>query len=193
MFYVLYMKIEGLGSWDKKLNLFLFKTALLKFVLPIPASVHNLHVPHGVVLRTKVGSSYLPEHKFLQDSVDISNHICSCHTSEIETTEHYLLLCQNFFLKRQRHVLLTCRNLEIVTITVYVSSLDKSFSVFSLKRDSFLSFNANHFISRIVQFIFFCIRSALTFPYSINLSVVYFYSIFYFSNLKVNRVNRVNG
>ena len=75
-----------------------FKRAFLKFFRPSPASIFKVDQPWGIVLlnRLRVGFSHLREHKFMHNFMDTLDPFCSCRTSSIKTTEHYLLQCPNY-------------------------------------------------------------------------------------------------
>ena len=80
-----------------------FKTALLKFLRPKCNPVYNVCNPLEVKLlsRHRIGFSWLREHKFCHNFLDMDDPFCSCHTNAIETTEHFLLHCPNFASPRQ--------------------------------------------------------------------------------------------
>ena len=75
-----------------------FKSAILKFLRPVPNSIYKLDNDPGVVLlnRLRVGFSHLQEHKFRHGFRDTTDPFCSCRTNSVETTEHFLLHCSNF-------------------------------------------------------------------------------------------------
>ena len=70
-----------------------FKSALLKLTRPKDTCAYDFHNALGVVLLTRLNVvfSHLREHKLSHKFADIN---------DIETTEHYLLHCPNFFLYR---------------------------------------------------------------------------------------------
>ena len=74
-----------------------FKSGLLKFYRPSPASIFKVDQPRAFVLLTKlrVGFSHLRAHKFRHNFIDTLNPFCSCRTNYIEMNEHYLLQCPN--------------------------------------------------------------------------------------------------
>ena len=53
-----------------------------------------------LLTRLRVGFSHLREHMFRHNFADINDPFCLCRTNAIETTEHYLLYCPNFYLHR---------------------------------------------------------------------------------------------
>ena len=74
-----------------------FRRSLLSFIEPTCSSLFSTHYPVGVklVIRLRLGFSYLREHKLRHNFHDTLNHLCSC-SLEPETTSHYLLCCHNF-------------------------------------------------------------------------------------------------
>ena len=75
-----------------------FKRAILDFILPVSTPMFKKNRLSGFVFLTwlRVGLSHLRERKFRHGFLDIVNPICSCRTSAVENTEHYLLHCSNF-------------------------------------------------------------------------------------------------
>ena len=78
-----------------------FKTNILKAIRPSPNSVYNCHNPKGLkfITRLRLGLSYLSEHKFKHSFQDTINLLCCCGL-DIESTEHFLLHCPQFFDER---------------------------------------------------------------------------------------------
>ena len=74
-----------------------FKKSLLSFIKPSSSSLFSIHHPICVKLlvRLRLGFSYLREHKFRHNFHDTLNPLYSC-ILEPETTSHYLLGCHNF-------------------------------------------------------------------------------------------------
>ena len=100
-----------------------FKRALSKFFRPSPASIFKVNQPQGIVLlaRLRVGFSHLHEHKFRHNFMDTLDPFCSCRTSSIETTEHYLLQCSNHL-----NVLIdSLHNMNLMLLPFKVYSLAK--------------------------------------------------------------------
>ena len=98
---------NSIQEWNKisvsvrNLPFTIFKNNLLKSIRPKPRSIFGLHNPTGLkyLTRIRLGLSHLREHKFKHNFQDSINPICSCG-SDIETTEHFFLHCQNFSLLR---------------------------------------------------------------------------------------------
>ena len=63
-------------------------------------SIFNCRSPNGIKLITRLGLSFLNEHKFSYKFQDTLNPNCSCG-DDIKTTVHYLLHCQSFLNKRR--------------------------------------------------------------------------------------------
>ena len=78
-----------------------FKNSLLPFFRPSAKSIYGIHDPLGLKLlfRLRLSLSHLREHKFKYNFLDSLNPLCLCST-EIETTEHFLLRCPFFALPR---------------------------------------------------------------------------------------------
>ena len=74
-----------------------FRKSLLSFIKPACSSLFSIHHHVGVKLlvRLRLGFSYLREHKYTHNFHDIPNPLCPCSV-EPETTSHYLLHCHNF-------------------------------------------------------------------------------------------------
>ena len=70
----------------------IFKKLLLQFVRPIPKSLFNCDIPKGIKyeIRSRLGPSHLPEHKFKHNFQDPLNPFCD-FGCEIETTALTLL------------------------------------------------------------------------------------------------------
>ena len=84
----------------------LFKTNILKFIRPSPNSVNNCHNPKGLkfITRLGLGLSHLRKRKFKHSFQDTINPLCSCGI-DIESTEHLLPHCPQFF--NERRILLS--------------------------------------------------------------------------------------
>ena len=72
------------------------RKSLLSFIKPTCSSLFSIHLPVGVKLlvRLRLGFTYLHEHKFRHSFHDTLNSLCSS-SLEPETTLHYLLCCHN--------------------------------------------------------------------------------------------------
>ena len=70
----------------------IFKKSLLQFVRPSPKNLFNSHIPKGIKyeIRSRLGPSHLPEHKFKHNFQDPLNPFCD-FGCEIETTALTLL------------------------------------------------------------------------------------------------------
>ena len=93
-----------------------FRKLLLSFIKPTCSLLFSIHHPAGVKLlvRLRLGFSYLREHKFRHNFHDILNPLCSC-SLEPKTTSHYLLCCHN--LSSARLALMSNLNLIDPTIS----------------------------------------------------------------------------
>ena len=82
-------------------SLSVFKANILKFIPPSPNSVYICHNPKRFkfINRLRLGLSHLREHKFNHSFQDTNNPLCSCGL-DIESTEHFLLHCRQFFNER---------------------------------------------------------------------------------------------
>ena len=96
----------------KSESLNVFKNSLLKFIRPSGNSVFNCHNPRGVklLIRLRIDSSHLREHKFKHGFQDSLNPICSCG-NDIETSAHFLLHCPHYSNERSTF-LNTIRNIK---------------------------------------------------------------------------------
>ena len=76
----------------------IFKTNFLKFIRPFSNSVCNCHNPREICLitRLRLGLSHLRECKLKHSFRYTSNALCSC-AIDLESTEHFLLHCPQFF------------------------------------------------------------------------------------------------
>ena len=72
----------------------IFRNSLLKIGRPVQNSIYNIHDPVGIkyLTRLRLGLSHLNEHKFRHHVQDCLNPLRSC-SLEVETTNHYFLLC----------------------------------------------------------------------------------------------------
>ena len=80
-------------------SILLFKSRLLSFICPNQSNIHNIFVPIGLKLLTRLhlGLSHINQHKFRHNFQDFLNPLCSCSLEiEIEDTTHNLLHCQHF-------------------------------------------------------------------------------------------------
>ena len=77
----------------------ILKNYLTKFIKVKENSTFSISDPLGLKLltRLRLNFSYLIEHKFKYRFRDTASPRCSCG-AVIETTDHYLLLSQNFAL-----------------------------------------------------------------------------------------------
>ena len=68
-----------------------FRKALLNFIRPRKNKIFNIHDQVGIrlLIRLRLGFSYLSEHKFRHNFEDTLNLLCSC-SIEAETTLHFL-------------------------------------------------------------------------------------------------------
>ena len=80
----------------------IFKTFIIEDLRPIPNSIFGIDNPVGLkfLTRLRLSFSHLREHKFKHNFQDTLNPLCSCSLA-IESTEHFLLHCQNFQIQRQ--------------------------------------------------------------------------------------------
>ena len=76
-----------------------FKLALSRFYRTSPSPTYSVNQPKGTVLlnRLRVGFSHLKEYKFRHNFQDIIDPFRCCSTYSIETTEHCLLHCSDYF------------------------------------------------------------------------------------------------
>ena len=90
----------------KSENFSVFKSNILKFILPSPNSVYNCHNPRATCLitRLRLGLSHLRELKFKHGFPDTLNPLRSCG-NDVNSTEHLLLHCPQFV--NDRHTLLS--------------------------------------------------------------------------------------
>ena len=79
-----------------------FKTALLRFIRPIPAQVYSVNDPVGLkfLTRLRLNLSHLREHKFKHKFQDTLSPLCSC-SLESESVRHYLLHCLFYSVQRK--------------------------------------------------------------------------------------------
>ena len=71
-----------------------FKSNVLKFIRLSKNSTFLCNNPKGIqlLIRLRLGSSHLRDHKFKHNFQDTVNPICNCG-EDIETSCHYLLQC----------------------------------------------------------------------------------------------------
>ena len=82
---------------QKSDSISIFKKRILSFIRPLPNKISNSHNPQRLKLLTmlRLGLSHLRYHKSKHNFLDTINPLCSCG-SDIETSLHFLLYCQNF-------------------------------------------------------------------------------------------------
>ena len=82
-------------------SIYKFKNYLTKFIKVKENSIFSISDPLGLKLLNclQIDFSHLNEHKFRHNFRDTVNPMCPCGPG-IETTDHYLLRCQNFALIR---------------------------------------------------------------------------------------------
>ena len=90
-------------------TLSIFKNQLLKIFRPIKREVFGIHDHEGVkrLYQLRLGLSPLKKHKKSHNFIDTPNDLCECRQHS-ETTQHYLLQCNNYI--DQRRVLLDSLN-----------------------------------------------------------------------------------
>ena len=78
-----------------------FKKNILQFIRPTANSVNNCHNPKEtkLIMRIRLGLSYLREHKFKHNFEETLNPLCNCDLG-IESTTHFFLHCPLFTNKR---------------------------------------------------------------------------------------------
>ena len=74
-----------------------FQNALIKIGRPIPKPIYNVHNPVGLklLLRLRLGLSYLNQHKFNHNFQDCLNQLCSC-SLEVAFVSHFFLHCHYY-------------------------------------------------------------------------------------------------
>ena len=79
-----------------------FKRVILRFIRHGPNQVFNVESGEGLnfLIRIRFGLSYLADHKFRHNFQDCVNPICSSG-KEIETSNHFLLHCSNYYCATQ--------------------------------------------------------------------------------------------
>ena len=82
----------------------IFKRELPSFIRPKSANVYRIHHARGLELltRLRLGLSHLPEHKFRHNFNDTIDPFCLCGTNNLETSEHFLLLCPTYACLRRK-------------------------------------------------------------------------------------------
>ena len=90
-------------------TLSIFKNQLLKIFRPKKREIFGIHDHEGVkrLFQLRVGLSPLKNHKKSHNFIDTPNDLCEC-THHSETTQHYLLHCNNYI--DQRRVLFNTLN-----------------------------------------------------------------------------------
>ena len=80
----------------------MFKRKLLSKIRPTPKSIFRVHDPKGLsyLIQIRVGLGKLNLHKFKHNFRDTINPMCISNDG-IEDTEHFLLLCPSFDIKRR--------------------------------------------------------------------------------------------
>ena len=88
-------------EWNKSEIDMQNSTSLLQFVRSSFNSLFNCHSPKGIKyeMRSRLGLSYLREHKFKHSFQDTLNLFCD-YGCEIETTAHCPLNCSQFYTKQ---------------------------------------------------------------------------------------------
>ena len=78
-------------------SIIIFKNQIVNFIKTKENSLSGIHDILGVKLLTclRLNFSHLNEHKFRHNFKDTINPMCSCG-SDIESTMHFLLRCQNY-------------------------------------------------------------------------------------------------
>ena len=78
-----------------------FKRNVLKFIRLSKNSIFLCNNPKGIqlLIRLRLGSSHLRDHKFKHNFQDTVNPICNCG-EDIETLCHYLLQCSLYVNER---------------------------------------------------------------------------------------------
>ena len=81
----------------KSKSISIFKSNILRFILPKPNNVYYCHNSGGIKLLTRLclGLSHLRQHKLKHNFQDCPNLLCPCG-NEIETSTHYLLHCPTY-------------------------------------------------------------------------------------------------
>ena len=79
----------------------IFKSHLLSFYCPDQKSIFGVHDPQGIkwLFQLRLGLSPLRHHKKRHNFLDTPTDICMCKTG-VESTEHFLLKCPFYNLKR---------------------------------------------------------------------------------------------
>ena len=79
----------------------IFKSHLLSFYRPDQKSIFGAHDPQGIkwLFQLRLGLSPLRHHKKRHNFLDTPTDICMCKTG-VESTEHFLLKCPFYNLKR---------------------------------------------------------------------------------------------
>ena len=97
-----------------------FKSHLLSFYRPVSRSIFGVHDPQGIkwLFQLRLGLSPLRQHKKRHNFLDTPTDMCLCNTGA-ETTEHFLMKCPFYNLKRltlaQNVIpLLTANNLALL-------------------------------------------------------------------------------
>ena len=81
----------------------LFRSTILKFIMPSPNSFYGCQNMLGIKLVTRLhqGLSHLREHKFRHSFPDTLNPLCNCGM-DVESSTHCLLQCPSY-IQRKMH------------------------------------------------------------------------------------------
>ena len=81
----------------------LFRSTILKFIMPSPNSFYGCQNIMGIELVTRLqqGLSHLQEHKFRHSFQDTLNPLCNCGM-DVESSTHCLLQCPSY-IQRKTH------------------------------------------------------------------------------------------
>ena len=81
----------------------LFRSSILKFIMPSPNSFYGCQNIMGIELVTRLqqGLSHLQEHKFRHSFQDTLNPLCNCGM-DVESSTHCLLQCPSY-IQRKMH------------------------------------------------------------------------------------------
>ena len=125
---------------SKRINI--FKSNILRFILPKPDNVYYCHNPKGIKLLTRLclGLSHLREHTFKHNFQDCLNLLCFCG-NEIENSTHHLLHCRTYTNER----LTLLNNIKNINCSILESS-DAAVTKILLFGDNTLSSSSNTII-----------------------------------------------
>ena len=120
----------------------IFKSNIVKFIIPTPRSFFNFYNHKGIRLMTRLslGLSHLREHKFNHNFQNCINPLCS-YGMDIESTSNFFLHCSLFDDKRIT-LLSTLNKIDCKLIETNESSLIERLllvnSLFDLKKNSLI-------------------------------------------------------